>query len=168
MKLNLEYEFLDHPYANEPGSKGEQWSKIRLEILDDNGHVIKTVLDWQWDIIVLLNWFIENKKALQYENIPDEIKSSSIAKGIFGFYGKYDPDKEDMAILDKIFEYRTRHGLRFALTGMNVDDVYIGLNNGWVTISLHDKKERWNYNIDVEDFFKKIHAIYNEIQPDNF
>jgi len=164
MKLNIEYEFLDHPYADEPGSKFDVWSKIRLEILDDNGHLVKTALDWQWDIIEFLNWLVENEKALRDESCPDNIKSPSIAKGLYDFYRKLN-NNTDMAEIDKIFEYRERHGLRFALRGTDIDDVYIALNNGAVTISLHEKKERWNYNIDVEDFFGKIHRIYDEILP---
>jgi len=164
MKLDIEIEFLDHLYAHEPGSKGELWSKIRLEILDDRGCLVKTVLDWQWDIILFLNWFIENEKFLRNENIPDNIKSSSIAKGIYDFYRKLS-EPYDFTEIDKVYEYRERHVLWFGLKGADIDDFCIGLNNGSVTISLHNKKERWNYNIDVEDFFKKIRCIYNEIQP---
>ncbi len=52
--LVLEYELLDHPYAEESSSHNEKWASIRLKLVDKRNDLIKTIFFIQWDLVPLL------------------------------------------------------------------------------------------------------------------
>jgi hypothetical protein len=163
MLLNLSYQLLDHPYPDEPSSIGEQWAKIRLEILDENEVLIKTVFDWQWDINIFLIWLIENEIAIKNENIPINSKSS-LAMSIANFYEQLDDDTiEDDKLVNAVYEYRTRHEIGFGLRGTDINNACIGLLDNKSTISFCGEDEEWDYEIDISDFFSQVHDIYKQI-----
>ncbi|TWI95977.1 hypothetical protein JN11_04252 [Mucilaginibacter frigoritolerans] len=163
MLLNLYYELLEHPYKDSSSSIGEHWSRIKLEILDDE-KLLKTAFDIQWDLTVFLEWFLENEKTLLYEDIPTNINGTSIAKGVYDFYEKLDPDTIDEALINQVYDYRTRHEIWFALRGAkNVDNIFIGLLDSKITISFCNDINEWSYDVEVASFFKKVHLAFKEI-----
>lgn len=166
MFLNIEYELTDHPYRDEPVSIGEQWAKIKLQILGDNGQIVKTIFEIQWDILVLLSWFVDNEKAILTECIPKGLEGASIAKGVFDFYQRLDPDIENDHLVDSIYDYRTRHGIRFGLRGTDIDDIYIGTVNDSTTISFCNEEEQWNYEVCGKDLMRKVHEDLQKVKLD--
>lgn len=167
MNLKLDYELIRYPYESEAFSDRGKWSKINLKLIDNEGKLIRQIIDIQWDINVFAEWIRENKDALRYENIPIGMAGQSIAHVLFQFYENLDPKNGDETLLDRIYQYRERHGLRFALRGTDVKDVYIGMFKGLSTISLYDDEEQWNYTIDMNQSIQDILHIIDEIKNDN-
>jgi hypothetical protein len=162
MQLRIAYEYITHPYKEEMSSKGEVWAKIKLQIVDNVEKVIKTVFNTQWNIIEFANWVNENKEFIIMEDMPEAIKADSIAKGIFNFYETVVPELTDDELLDTIYEYRTKHGIRFGLRGLEVEDVYVGILNKRMTISFCNETDSWNYNVDIVPFLNQIDKIKKE------
>ncbi|HZX59662.1 MAG TPA: hypothetical protein VFE54_13085 [Mucilaginibacter sp.] len=162
MQLRLSYNLiLPHPFAQESSSQFELWAEYRLEVVDANGRIIKTVLEIEWDLLMFLSWFVENKNALLEQGIPLENKYSSIGEAVYHFYDAMDDDFDNDELLDGVYEYRVAHGIRFALRGTDIPDIYIGIFNKNGTISFCDNNEKWNYNINLADFLEKTVQAYD-------
>ena len=160
MKLQFKYEFVPHPYPDETSSIKEAWAKMKLQIVNNRNQVEKVVFDIQWDMKKFINWIALNKPFIFEENPPQQISHyASIAKGLYEFFDNLDPEKEEETTLLKLYNYRTRHGLRFALRGVDVDDVYIGLINGNLTISFCESVNEWDYKSEVKDFLNEIDKL---------
>ena len=84
----------------------------------------------------------------------------TIAKSIFNFYDQFE-DTNDLNELNRLYKYRERHGLRFALRGYDVADIYIGKVGEYHTISLCDKENDWSYNIDMRQFIIDCKKMYD-------
>jgi len=165
MQLRLSYKLIvPHPFPEDPTSMYEWWAEYELEVLDEDGKLIKNVLEISWDMLDLLCWFIDNKNALLVQEIPSTNLYSSIGETIFNFYEAMDDDFDDDKLLDDVFEYRTTHGIRFALRGTNIPDIYIGVFNKVGTISFCDEKEKWSYEIDLANFLNNVERVYNDIK----
>jgi hypothetical protein len=155
--LRLFFENLPHPYADEPISKSEMWGKILIQIWENNTIIKKNVLNLEWDLIEFIRWFQENKISLFEEKFILNSYNSSIAESINVFYDKLDPDNEEDFLLDKIFEYKERHCLIFALQGAkDIPEIYIGIRNGNKTISRFDLCESWEFNVNLDSFYEDI------------
>ncbi len=165
MILKFKYRLITHPYANEESSENEIWAEIKLVIIDENSQFTKVVFDRQWDVLVFLDWISKNREALLNEKIPLKLEGfSSIAKGIFSFYKDLDPEIESEDVVESIYSYRQRHGLRFAFRGVDMDDIYIGRLNDMVTISQYsDDKNQWNFNIKADYFINDIENAIRDI-----
>jgi len=163
MILRLEYKLVEHPYKDELSSTGELWSEIKLKIFDGNNELVKVILDFQWNIVVFLDWINDNKEALLHEKFPSIRVRSSIAESLFQFYEELGPDSDSENLMEIIYDYRQRHGIRFALRGTDVDNIYIGKLNEVVTISLYDNDEdKWSFDIEVESFINDVqNALYS-------
>jgi hypothetical protein len=159
--LKLRYELLPHPYKEEKSSSNELWASIQLYVVDNMGSIVQEIYLLQWDIKVLIQWFIDNREWLLQEKLPIEPYESSIAETIYEFYENVDPD--DANILDSIYNYRTRHDLWFALRGTDVQDVYIGLGNNGYEVSCCSESEKWAYNIKLSTFLQNIDAFTTEL-----
>ena len=161
MNLYFDYTLLPHPYPDEPLSKQEKWCSFALKILDDNGNEIRTLIQSQWDLLPILNWFVDNKDSLLSESLPISINDeSSIAKGIYQFYDTLDDSMTLEKIVDDMFEYRERHEITFALRGKTVDDIIIGLKDDKYTVSLYNEEEKWSYEIrELENFILGMERI---------
>jgi hypothetical protein len=154
--LRLFFENLPHPYAEEPYSKSEIWGKVLLQILENNSVLKKNILELEWDLIVIIKWFQQNKNSLFDEKFFLN-NNYSIAESIYRFYDELDPDKVEDILLDKVFEYKERHCIIFAMQGAkNIPEIYIGLRNGNITISRFDISESWEYNVNLESFYEDI------------
>lgn len=167
MELRITHEFIAHPYKDEPSSKNEAWAKIRLEVVDDFDKVIKTVFNIQWNAIEIIDWVNLNINYLMNDEIPNVIKGDSIAKGIFDFYESLDSILKSEGLVDTIYSYRTKHGIRFGLRGVEIDDVYIGVIDKVMTISFYSETDDWNYQVDIMPFLNGIRKMNSEIELSN-
>jgi hypothetical protein len=163
--IRLDFCPLPHPYPGEPESAFEKWGKIILDITAENGQSILSLVEIEWDISVLIQWFSENKEALLNEDFPMKAGlKTSIAESLAAFYTSGSFDDE---VVDMIYEYRTRHGLVFALRGTNILDTYIGKYNGVHTASCCLEAAKFTYSIDLRDFFFRLEKLRAELNLDN-
>ncbi|MDR3715620.1 MAG: hypothetical protein P4L51_22650 [Puia sp.] len=163
MILRFNYEFIEHPYKDESSSRGEKWAKFGVMLLDANGNPSRDIFRIQWDIIVFLEWVTDNKEALLSEELPSGIEDYSIARSIFEFYENVDPDSDD-DLLDAVYSYRQKHGLRFALRGVDIDEIYIGKFDGVMTVSFYkDDDEQYSSNVEVDSFFTDVQYCIEKI-----
>ncbi len=114
------------------------------------------------DIYELTMWLLKNKNAILKERIPLFLpKAVCVAQAISGFYDAVEDDGNE---LDTIFDYRSRHGLRFATRGVEISDIYIGLNSEDVhEISCFDDGLNWHYCVDLYGFFVQVESVYLKI-----
>jgi|GEM_PF-3300141 len=163
MQLKLIHKLKEYPYT-ETHSKEALWASIKIEVWDANNEPVLTVLDIEWDIFVFLSWCIENKYYLLNEKIPKYIQfDSSIAKSLFNFYQDDSIDSEAFSVFSIVYDYRTRHGLRFAFRGTDIDDVYLGQVDNVVFISCYDDDKAYNYPVDLEKFITEIQELYHSL-----
>ncbi len=156
-QLDLFFRRKKYPYS-ELHDPGICWSQIALAVTSRKGRIIRVLFDWEWDLRCLLGWLKVNKINLLEQECPLENINGehSIAALIFHFY---DSDEEyDDDLIDKIFNYRAAHGIRFALSGTDVPNIYLGKNNGRHEVSFFDGVISWSYEIDMKDFFNKIES----------
>ncbi|MDH2433498.1 hypothetical protein QCD60_13030 [Pokkaliibacter sp. MBI-7] len=103
-----------------------------------------------------LNWFNENKRAIIDEIFPFMTTNKSIAESVANFY-QYVEDHTDEEV-DKVYEYRTTHGLRFAFRGQDVDDIYIGKISADVYEISKAGDKPWSLKIDINDIFRQLNS----------
>ena len=125
MYLKIDYVLMDHPYKYEPSSKYEKWTQIRLNLCDKDCQIIKTIVNIQWDILILLERIRDNKEELLYPELPLKIENGSIAERIF------------------------------ALRGVDVPDIYMGRIKNRYTISLYDSSDQWDFDIQINEFMSE-------------
>jgi|GEM_PF-6770686 len=150
--LKFDLKLLPHPYIDEPGCDWEVWGMIALE---HNGIVLS---ECEWDILVLLEWFLANGDAVKHDIFPfDEISvlGKSIAEKLHIQSCKLrDSDEEnDTDYYDQLLApYIQSHF--FILRGSLLMRFYIGINEGRGEIS--DKEYlsggEFSYAIDIDSF----------------
>lgn len=119
------------------------------------------------DKIVLDNirdfeWFKDNESYIRNELFPIEVDNKlSIAEAINYFIEKIDLDSDVDEQLDALYEYRTRHGIRFAFRGQRIANIYIGLKNGIHEISC-DEEDNFRYEVDIDSLFSQVSKIHGE------
>jgi hypothetical protein len=155
MKLHLDYKFIKHPYIEESMNSSEKWAIFSLTILDNSNIIIKVVFNLQWDLLVFLQWLSDNKDFILNEKCPLVSNNKSIACIIDEFYESLD---EFDNTVDLVYDYRKKHDIRFALRGVDVNNVVIGLNKNIHTISYYDDTENWEFPINLLDFYDEIDA----------
>ncbi len=108
----------------------------------------------------LAKWLRINRVDLLTERIPmEEAGFSSIAQAISCFYESYDAEEPNEGMLQKVYDYRTRHSLRFGLRGTDINDIYLGLFGRCHEISLFCERERWRYEVDLSRFLDQAERI---------
>ena len=143
-------------------------AKIRFCIQDQKKREIFTAIDKKWDADFILKWLLDNKLSIMSETPPFDIKTDeSIPMALESFYAAEDAYEDSEVtnhntLWDKIYAYRTRHALRFAFRGADLDDVYLGLNRGEHEISCADGLNTWRFVFDVVDFYDNLpHIVDN-------
>jgi hypothetical protein len=138
-------EWLDEP------SPDEVYAEFALFLQDADKKRVRDFFTIKWDINCLLDWVVENKNAILCEPFPSlGVVGQSLAERISRFYDVVDPG--DDAKDDAMYEYRTRHGVRFALRGVDVPVIYIGLNSTGHEIS----GDGWACRVDMEAFIRDV------------
>jgi hypothetical protein len=129
--------------------------EISLISIDKESYL--TLLKAVVEDINQLDWFVENEYVIRNEKAPIPVeKNVTLAEAIDRFYERYDPDSDEIIELDRLYQFRQQHGIRFAFRGQNIPDVYIGLINGKHEISSSEKGSSFNHNIDINTLFSEI------------
>lgn len=134
-------------------------SLIKISILDQFLMVVKEIVCAKWGAEIVLEWFVSNKESLLNEFLFIQVNEGrSIAATIHEFYEDIDP--EDFDSMDRMLAYRESHGLRFALRGVDIPDVYIGKKrDGIYEVSCVDIHNCWMFEVDLPAFFDKLAAL---------
>jgi len=85
------------------------------------------------------------------------LAGGSLAHRIRRFYAEIDGD--DHETLDAMYAYRQSHGLRFALRGFDIGEIYLGRVEEAVEISCDSGDEKWAYTIDFQQFVEDVRAV---------
>ncbi|PNK65153.1 MULTISPECIES: hypothetical protein [Pantoea] len=97
-------------------------------------------------------WLLEHEKEIREDEIPfDKSRGNSLAEIIYDAYNKLDTDDDEL--VDKMYNYRSGHCLRFATRGNDFPEVYIGKAGESYEVSKFSSTESWRYPIDIDDFF---------------
>lgn len=139
-----------HPYAYEESSKYEAWGK--LEIMHNN----ISLLEYEWDMIQVIEWMQEKKKDLLWD-LPfwETRKYSSLAEFISQIYSEMDiidtPEEE----FEKIESYLEKH--TFTLRGTDMPLLYICLVGDNIGQLSYQKSSHHYlfYEFDMQEFIKK-------------
>lgn len=133
----------------------EDLHRIKLAVVTAQQCRVASLMEATGNAPELLGWFRENRDHLLNDNMPLAVPSgASIALRLSAFYDAVDPDS--VRALDEVYEYRWRHGLRFALRGLDIEDVYIGMNMSRYEISCAEGQAPWAYEIDLESFLRDL------------
>jgi len=161
-KLLFFYTHKNYPYQDENFDHNIYWCEMILKIVDRNNNDIITLFEMEWDLRPFLDWFISNKNSLLNESFIFKDLKISLAEFFHNYYDSEIEREEEEE--EKIYEYRKRHGLRFALRGTAIKDYYIGLNNGKFEVSYFDNKDSsFRFYIDLETFINDINEISNKL-----
>jgi hypothetical protein len=66
-ELQVNLECKNHPDSRHPGAPFELWGRIRIDIIKDGK--VMPLLDWQWDLYLLAEWFSMNHRALRHQQL---------------------------------------------------------------------------------------------------
>ena len=152
-KLHINLKLLEHPYSYENGSEFEAWGQILMIVFDKSKPFI--LLDWQWNIIELVDWYIENREAICGESLLDVLQGENLAQALERLQARNFKEHEEELEYEwhtVLFEFRQQHSLRFALRGANIPNIIIGCNHGYGEISLVEGEKKWYYLFDFQDF----------------
>lgn len=151
MKLDIQTlprsEWPDHP------TDGTEYAQITLSICNQNAECVVAPFSVKWDVQPIIQWFSENREYLFADKFP-----VSLAQRLSAFY---EADEVTDELIEAIYSYRTRHGLRFALRGVDVPDVYIGRTEIGIEISATAKSGGWSYPIDLEAFYTEHADLFS-------
>ena len=150
-------------FESTESTEKEKWYSIIFEIVKSDIpktlKIIDIYIEYN-DALEYLKWVIENEFYLINDEFVIDVEfHKTIAKSIFNFYDQFE-DTNDLNELNRLYKYRERHGLRFALRGYDVADIYIGKVGEYHTISLCDKENDWSYNIDMRQFIIDCKKMY--------
>ncbi len=113
-----------------------------IQLCYESDNKVEYVLDWQWDIIEIVEWFEEAKDLLAVKNIDvlnDENLSIAELQDL-GYERSFFFNEDEMFSyydeLDKCFSC-----FKFHLRGTPTPMYYIGLNNGKGEISYYSSEE---------------------------
>ncbi len=163
-ELDLKIEKLDPSQYIDTPSADEVYADISLGVLLGDGKTLN-IFKIRWDVICLLRWILEKKQDILFEPPLDLIKSDfSIAYGIRNFHEMVDLDNVKDSDLDSVFEYKTRHGLRFALRGVDINSIYIGRSTKGHEISYCSDDSNWSYMIDLPKFITSVEDFYIKLK----
>lgn len=95
----------------------------------------------------------------------DLIRSDfSIAYGIWNYLDLVDLDTVKDSDMDLVFDYKTRHGLAFALRGVDVNNVYIGRATKGYEISYSHDDYHWACIVDLPEFIASVEDYYIKLK----
>ena len=165
--LQVQLTIKPHPYPEDPGAHLEAWGQVLL-VIGRAGRK-DPLLDWQWDLALLAEWFTENQAALAGETLPRsnrvDLRKYSIARALNLLWQREFPDDDDAGAdrwHDLLYGYWRRHSLRSALPGARIPDIIIGCNRGQGEVSRSDEGGEWAYQFDMDQFCKHLSGELTE------
>lgn len=139
-----------------PNSSTQDHTEI--EFLLTNGSDVRTLLKTCWDVSEFRDWISENLDKILTDPFPSLFgKDRSIAKCIASFYDSVNPEDDDL--IDRAFEYRRVHGIRFGLRGARIPDIYVGQRCGSLEISCYSEQDDWSYSIYADSFGNEMRRL---------
>ncbi|MCC6373090.1 MAG: hypothetical protein IT236_18950 [Bacteroidia bacterium] len=155
--LSFQLSPFPHPYPLVKSSEFEAWGEIRLLIIANN--IECELLHWQWDIVVILEWYLRVRKNLLTENFPFSIGiDNCIAQARDELYEKviFETEAEEEKYFDKLAEYFSNHN--FSLNGTPTQRFYIGLVKGLGQISYYNESESEyrKFDFDMKKFLSNL------------
>lgn len=153
-KLYFNLERKASPYEEEP-PPNEVWGIIQICYEFDN--TVEYILDWQWDIIEVRDWFDEAKDRLAVKNLDvlnDENQSIAELRAL-GYERSFFFSEDEMflyhANLEECFS-----DFQFHLRGTPTPTYYIGLNNEQGEISYYSAEQKIykRYCFNMDEFLK--------------
>ena len=153
--LRLFFTPLPYPYPEDIVDDSLVWGQIRV-VVEDSEIAVQTIFDWQWDIVPLVDWIIDNQAIWYEEEVPDVLASfttNSIAQTLTRFYkvtNLYD-DESDLPIetYEIVHDYGYNHNLFVGLHGVDTKAVYIGRYKGVIEASMDEGSNTMRYAIDL-------------------
>jgi len=134
--------------------------RIRIIVSGPSVSETPALLEINWSFSELGKWLQVNRNAILFDPLPvNESSVESIAGGVADFYRKLKPDPRDDSLVQKMYEYRASHGLRFGLRGTNIPDIYMGLFKGSHQISCAEGEMKWKYPVNLERFFDVTNSL---------
>jgi hypothetical protein len=129
-------------------------SRLALQVCDSSGSIVLVAAEFRAVVAELAAWATANAAALLRQQPPSVLAGAgSLAARIAAFYRSVDPD--DVVALDTVYRYREQHGLRFALGGTDLPDIYMGLNGTAQEISCAEGTP-WSYPVDLSAFIAAV------------
>lgn len=160
-RLRFDLKLASHPYPEEATSPFEAWGSLFVFMMTNSKQI--PLLQTQWNLALLAEWFIENQTCLRYETLSLNGKSlvlpsESLAQALKRLQGQdfSMEEAEEEQWFDQLFQFRQHHSLRFALRGANIPEIIIGCNHGAGEISLSSKEDKWAYPFDLDDFLRDL------------
>jgi hypothetical protein len=175
-QLLFDFQLKPCPYSQSEKSISDRWGAISIW-LQTNGEKI-LLLQTEWEIFPLAEWFTKNYVALRDETLTvpgnslPALSSESLAQTLNRLQDsdlEDQQEEEEEAWFDQLFAFRQAHALRFALRGARIPDIVIGNSHGTGEISLSNENEEWRYTFDMnqflEDLSQKLESIKDLINP---
>ncbi|MDH5676011.1 MAG: hypothetical protein OEZ06_28065 [Myxococcales bacterium] len=162
MRLRLSLHPKPFPYTESGEPDPGDWGAIHLQLCDENGENVRDILRQEWHLTGIARWFRLHAEALLSEPPHPSLVGESIADAIGRFYSD-DTEPEEQEF-DAVLQYRQRHGLRFAMRGTDIPDVYIGFWNGRLEVSGSAGPGLWSEPIDGLD---NVLAVCERVVSEN-
>lgn len=136
----------------------KDWGRLIILIQETAREVL--LLDTEWNLSSLCEWFIENRERLRCDTLWLEGKeqpfpSESLSQCLERLQDRdFTEDEEDIEEewFNAIFKFRQHHALRLGLRGARIPDIIIGLNHGEGEISLSTENDEWCYSFSMNNF----------------
>lgn len=104
----------------------------------------------------LIEWCLTCEDFIRNDYYPFELKGRSIAESIYDYYEYLDDGDDNDVDLDAMYNYRSRHCMKFGARGTYFPDIYIGKISDRYEISFFSTEGTWRYDIDVDCFFRMV------------
>lgn len=153
-QLKVKFEKLNNPYLSNESLELEAWGAIRFYLIDDSNEIIE-LLNWQWNVLCIFDWYINNKEYIFGTTLTEKKEDESIAEALQRLrdvdFGD-DEEDDEFEWYSNLFNFWEKHSLRSALQGADIPDIIIGRSQNFGEISLSDDNIKWAYRFDICDF----------------
>jgi hypothetical protein len=153
----------DNPYRNYPGSSYDLWGRIIIDVCNE------VLIDCEWDIFTVIEWYYEHKSTLVNTLLPNEYsayRNLSYAQ-IHDLIGSQIDDSSDDAIVEKVSDELQRAFAkhRFFIRGTNTLRFFIGRDfyeNGEISYYDEGKVEYIIFKFSMSIFIEKMDAAIKD------
>ena len=153
-------EHLPHPYPTDAATPYEAWG--RLLIAASTNTDVHVLVDIQWNLDALAEWFIEHHHELCVETVTiNNIQIEATECLAHVLWRIQDPDidddEADSRRNEALYAFREAHSLSFALRGSIIPAVILGKHHGEAEISSDSEDAGWCYRFPDVDLCSVLH-----------
>jgi len=134
-------------------AKGELLSRITLKVRDCAGYEF-IVFSVNWDAWILINWLLFNEESILSEKFPF-VEKGSLIESVYSALSSDLSDTEE----DLLYEYRTRHDVRFALRGVDISSVLLGVGIEGGEMSTFFENKYLKFSVNFDDFLVRLREV---------